>query len=181
MEDFVVLVDEKNKKIGIEEKLKAHIEGKMHRAFSIFVFNSKNELLLQQRAKTKYHCPELWSNTCCSHPRPKEGYYEAAHRRLKEEMGFDCKLKKLFCFTYNTRFDNGLIENEYDCVFIGKSDKTPVLNKEEAMAYKWISIEEIEKDINEAPDKYTFWLKVALQKLKTIQQDSWFDSKLFKQ
>lgn len=132
----VVLVNKKNKKIGVEEKIKVHKEGKLHRAFSIFVFNSKGELLIQQRAKIKYHSGELWSNTCCGHPKPNESYQKAVHRRLKEEMGFDCNIKKLFCFIYKIDFKNGLIENEYDCVFIGEFDGMPKPNTKEIKNYK---------------------------------------------
>ncbi|MBW2999926.1 isopentenyl-diphosphate Delta-isomerase [Candidatus Woesearchaeota archaeon] len=165
----VILVDKNNRKIGVEEKIKAHKEGKLHRAFSIFVFNSKGELLLQQRAKTKYHSEGLWSNTVCSHPKPNETYHQAIHRRLKEEMGFDCKLKKLFCFIYNTGFQNGLIENEYDCVFIGKFDGKPKPNPKEIMDYKWIPVKELKKDIIKNPNKYSVWLKIALNRIKSSQ------------
>jgi isopentenyl-diphosphate delta-isomerase len=162
---FVVLVDKNNRKIGVEEKIKAHKEGKLHRAFSIFIFNSKGQLLLQQRAKTKYHSNRLWSNTVCSHPRPGELYLQAAHRRLKEEMGFDCPLKKLFCFIYNAEFKNGLSENEYDCVFAGNFDGIPKPNKKEIMNFKWIKIEDLKKDINKYPQKYSVWLNIALKLL----------------
>ncbi len=165
----VILVDKDNRKIGIEEKIKAHKEGKLHRAFSIFIFNSKGELLIQQRAKTKYHSGGLWSNTVCSHPKPNETYQQASHRRLKEEMGFDCKLKKLFCFIYNTGFQNGLIENEYDCVFIGKFDGKIKPNPKEVMNYKWIPIEKLKQKINKNLSKYTIWLKLALNRIKSSQ------------
>lgn len=166
MKQQVILVDKNNRKIGTEEKIKAHKEGKLHRAFSIFIFNSKEELLIQQRAKTKYHSGGLWSNTVCSHPKPDETYLQAAHRRLKEEMGFDCKLKKLFCFVYNTGFQNGLIENEYDCVFIGRFDGKPKQNPKEVMNWKWISIKELKQDIIKNPNRYTVWLKLALKRIK---------------
>ena len=165
----VVLVDKNNRKIGIEEKIKAHKEGKLHRAFSIFIFNSKGELLIQQRAKTKYHSGGLWSNTVCSHPKPNETYQQAIHRRLKEEMDFDCKLKKLFCFIYNTGFQKGLIENEYDCVFIGNFDGKPKPNPQEIMNYKWISVNELKQDIIKNSNKYTIWLKISLNRIKSLQ------------
>ncbi|MCD6177895.1 isopentenyl-diphosphate Delta-isomerase [bacterium] len=164
--EFVVLVDKKNRKIGVEEKIKAHKEGKLHRSFSIFVFNSKGELLIQQRAKRKYHSPGIWSNTVCGHPRPNETFLEAVHRRLKEEMGFDCKLKKLFCFVYRAEFQNGLIENEYDCVFVGKFNGNPKPNPKEVMNFKWISIKELKKDMLAHPNKYSVWMKIALDKMK---------------
>jgi len=163
----VVLIDKHNKKIGVCEKLKAHKEGKLHRAFSIFVFNSKEELLIQRRAKEKYHCGGIWANTVCSHPRPNETYNQAVHRRLKEEMGFDCKLKKLFCFIYRAEFSNGLIENEYDCVFVGKFNGEPKPNKKEIMDFKWISLKDLRKDIKEHPEKYSVWLRIALKKIKS--------------
>ena len=161
----VILVDKKDRKIGVEEKIKAHKEGKLHRAFSIFIFNSKGELLIQQRTKTKYHSGGLWSNTCCGHPKPGESREEAAHRRLKEEMGFDCKLKKLFCFRYNLGLKGGLTENESNCVFIGKFDREPKPNSAEVMNYKWISIKELKQEIIKNPDKYTAWLKKILKKI----------------
>lgn len=165
----VILVDKNNRKIGIEEKMKAHREGKLHRAFSIFIFNSKGESLIQQRAVTKYHSGGLWSNTVCSHPKPDESYEQAVHRRLKEEMGFDCKLKKLFCFIYKTSFQSGLIENEYDCVFIGKFDGKPKPDTREIMDYKWVPTEELRQDITKNPEKYSVWSKIALKKIKLSQ------------
>ncbi len=164
----VILVDKNNKKIGVEEKIKAHKEGKLHRAFSIFIFNSKGELLIQQRAKTKYHSKGLWSNTTCSHPKPNETYHQAVHRRLKEEMGFDCKLQKLFCFRYNLGLKKGLIENEYNCVFIGKFDREPKPNPKEVMNYKWISIKELKRDTIKNPNKYAAWFKILFKKLENI-------------
>lgn len=170
MEERVILVDKNNKEIGFEEKIKAHENGKLHRAFSIFIFNSKGELLLQQRAKTKYHSESLWSNTVCSHPRPNETYQEATHRRLKEEMGFDCELKKLFCFIYNKGFHNGLTENEYDCVFVGKFDGKPKPNPEEIENIKWVNFSELKKDIEQNPNKYSVWLRIALKKSKDLDK-----------
>jgi len=166
MAEQVVLVDKNNKKIGVEDKIKAHKEGKLHRAFSVFIFNSKGELLIQRRAKTKYHSGSLWSNSVCSHPKPNEPYRQAAERRLKEEMGFNCKLKKLFCFIYNADFQNGLIENEYDCVFTGKFDGKPNPNQKEISGYKWVSIKNLKRDIIKNSSKYTIWLKIALNKMK---------------
>ncbi len=170
--NFVILVNKNNRRIGIEEKIKAHKEGKLHRAFSIFIFNSKGELLVQQRAKTKYHSGNLWSNSVCSHPKPNETYLQATHRRLKEEMGFDCKLKKLFCFVYNADFQNGLIENEYDCVFIGKYDGKIKPNKKEVQNCKWTSLKDLKEDIKKNPDKYSVWLKIILEKNKLKIQEN---------
>ena len=170
--EYVVLVDENDREVGVEEKMKAHVDAKLHRAFSIFVFNEKNELLLQQRAKSKYHCAGMWANTCCSHPRPKETYEQAIHRRLVEEMGFDCDLENLFCFTYKETFDNGLTEHEYDCVFTGKiSSSTKIKpNHEEVENYKWILPKDLEKDIKKNPKKYTVWLKIASEKLTRLKK-----------
>ena len=133
----VILVDEKDKEIGLEEKIKAHKEGKLHRAFSVFVFNQKGEMLLQRRALTKYHSGGLWTNTCCSHPRKGEDVDKAASRRLKEEMGFSCGLKEVFSFIYKTGFDNGLMEHEFDHVFVGAYESEPKINPEEVAEYKW--------------------------------------------
>ncbi len=159
MKQFVVLVDNKNRKIGEMEKLEAHKKGLLHRAFSIFIFNSKGELLIQQRAKSKYHSWGLWSNTVCGHPKPVERYLTAAHRRLKEEMGFDCALKKKDCFIYKKQFKNGLIEYEYDCIFVGKFDDTPKPNLSEVADWKWISISDLKKAITKNPEEYTYWFR----------------------
>ena len=154
------MVDEKDKEVGVEEKLKAHQNGgKLHRAFSIFVFNSKGEILLQKRAKEKYHSALLWTNTCCSHPRPDEDIEAAARRRLKEEMGFDCDLEEKFSFIYKIDFENGLSENEFDHVFFGKFDGEPKPDSKEVADWKWVSVEELKQDIKENSEKYTFWLK----------------------
>jgi len=161
----VILVDEADNQIGTAEKLQAHKEGKLHRCFSAFVFNSEGKLLLQQRAKSKYHSGGLWSNTCCSHPRPGEAVEAAAHRRLKEELGFDCPLKEAFTFIYKTKFDNGLFEHEFDHVFIGKFDGSPIPNPEEVESWTWVSLAELKKDIKENPENYTYWLKVSIGKV----------------
>lgn len=162
---YVVLVDEKDTRLGTEEKLKAHKDGKLHRAISIFVFNDKDELLIQRRALEKYHCGGIWANTVCSHPRDGESYEAAAHRRLREEMGFDCELTKLFCFTYKAEFDNGLTEHEYDCVFAGDWNGTPKPDPNEIMDFKWISIDDLKEDIRLNPEKYAAWIKIALDRV----------------
>lgn len=165
MEEKIILVDENDNEIGAEEKIKTHKEGKLHRAFSIFVFNNKNELLLQKRANNKYHSNGLWSNTCCSHPNLKEGIEEAAYRRLKEEMGFNCELKKIFSFCYKTPFNNGLIENELDHVFIGKFNGKVKPNAEEVEDYRWASIDKIKQELEEKPENYSYWFKLAFPKI----------------
>jgi isopentenyl-diphosphate delta-isomerase len=165
MTENIILVDEKDNVIGTEEKIKIHQEGKLHRAFSIFIFNSNGELLLQRRAKSKYHSGGLWTNTCCSHQREGESLEEAIHRRLKEEMGFDCELKEAFTFTYKVKFDNGLSENEYDHVFMGRYEGEPNPNPEEVDEWKWIKLEELKQDTQENPDNYTYWLKASIDKV----------------
>ncbi len=165
MKEEIILVDKNDNKIGTGEKMKVHQDGKLHRAFSIFVFNSKNKMLLQKRAKTKYHCGGLWTNTCCSHPRSGESLEKATHRRLQEEMGFDCELKKIASFIYRAEFDNGLTEHEYDHIFTGRFDGEPKLNSEEADDYKWISLEELKKEIKKNPESFTVWFKIAMEKV----------------
>lgn len=164
MEERIILVDKNDNEIGNGEKMEVHRQGKLHRCFSIFVFNSKGQLLLQQRAKSKYHSGGLWTNTCCSHPRVGDELKEAAHRRLREEMGFDCELIEIFTFIYKAKLDHGLCEHEYDHVMIGKFDGEPIPNPEEADGWKWIGLDELKKDIMAYPENYTYWFKVALEK-----------------
>ena len=163
----VILVDGKNREIGWEEKIKAHKEGKLHRAFSIFVFNSKGELLLQKRAETKYHSPALWTNTCCSHPTPGKKLIDEAIRRLKEEMGIESDLREIFSFVYKAIFGN-LTEYEFAHVFVGKFNGTPILNREETEDWKWIKPEELKRDIKENPQNYTYWFKLILDKVLKV-------------
>lgn len=165
MSDRLILIDENDTPIGTEEKLKAHKLGKLHRAFSVFIFNKIGDLLLQRRSLNKYHSAGLWSNTCCSHPRPGEDTLAAAHRRLQEEMGFDCELKEVFSFFYKTEFENGLIENECDHIVIGNYDNEPVPNPEEVENYGWIKANTLKDDIAAHPEKYSVWLKISLDKV----------------
>jgi len=165
MEDFVILVDEHDNPIGTEEKMKAHQEAKLHRAFSIFIFNSSGEMLLQQRAADKYHSAYLWTNACCSHPRPGETVEQAAHRRLREEMGFDTELKKAFHFIYKAKFDHGLTEHELDHVFIGQYDGAIHSNPDEVEAYKWIDPKLLKEDMEKHPENYTVWFRIAIEKV----------------
>ena len=169
----VILVDKKGNQIGIEEKIKAHFKGKLHRAFSIFIFNSKGKLLLQKRAKSKYHSGGLWSNTCCSHPRPNRNLKEEAERRLKEEMGINCDLKEVFSFIYKVKVKakkGNLIEHEFDHVFLGKFDKNPKPKKREVEDWKWANIEQLKKDIKENPERYAYWFKLILEKVLTKKE-----------
>lgn len=159
MPERIILVDEKDKEIGTEFKMKVHKEGKLHRAFSIFVFDAQKNLLLQKRASQKYHSGGLWSNTCCSHPRVGETLDGAAHRRLKEEMGFDCMLQKIFSFIYKVNLGDGLTEHEFDYVLAGSFDGRPQINAQEVEDFKWVSLEFLSCDIKNNPDKYTYWLK----------------------
>lgn len=164
----IILVDEDDKEIGVKEKLKAHLEGKLHRAFSILIFNSKGEILIQKRSKLKYHSAGLWSNTCCSHPGPNENLVEAAKRRLKEEMGVECDLNEVFTFAYRIKIGN-LIENEIDHVFFGKFDGHPKIDKNEVEDFKWVNPKDLEKDIKKHPQKYTFWFKKILNHVKKFK------------
>lgn len=164
IQDFVILVDENDNDIGVMEKLQAHEQGLLHRAFSVFIFNDQEELLLQQRAISKYHSGGLWTNTCCSHPRPNETVKDAANRRLFEEMGMSCDLQIKTNFIYKTPFDNGLTEHELDYVLIGHTNQHPIINKDEVESYKWESILDIKKDIVSNPNQFTSWFKIALEK-----------------
>ncbi len=170
-EEQVILVNEKDEQIGLMPKMEAHEKALLHRAFSVFVFNDKNELMIQQRALGKYHSPGLWTNTCCSHQREGESNIEAGKRRLQEEMGFTTDLKDTISFIYKAPFDNGLTEHEFDHILVGQYNGNPVLNPEEAHAYKWISLEELKTDMSKNPDQYTEWFKIIFDKYyKHIQQ-----------
>lgn len=165
MEELVILVDQDDRETGVMEKIQAHREALLHRAFSVFVFNSKGELMLQQRALGKYHSPGLWTNTCCSHPRPGEDTEAAAHRRLQEEMGFDCTLTKIFHFTYKAPFDNKLTEHEVDHVFVGFSDTLPVINPEEVESYRFATLDDISVEMAENPELFTVWFQIAFERV----------------
>ncbi len=167
MQEYVTLVDENDNVVGAAEKIDAHKNPKLHRAFSIFIANSKGELLIQQRAWEKYHNPGMWANTCCGHPRPGESLEAAAHRRLQEEMGFDTRMVKAFSFIYKSEFENGLTEKEYDHVFVGKWDGTPKRNIYEVADYKWIPTDVLKEDIKKNPEIYTAWFKTAWELLLT--------------
>lgn len=161
------MVDATDTPIGQMEKMQAHREAQLHRAFSIFIFNSNNELLIHQRALEKYHSGGLWTNTCCSHPRPGEPTIEAAHRRLHEEMGMNCELRPLLEFTYKAKLDKGLTEHEYDHVFIGHTDSTSIPNPEEVAAIKYVALDELSRQIAEHPDLFTVWFKVIFDRVRT--------------
>jgi isopentenyl-diphosphate delta-isomerase len=159
-EEEVILVNENDEPIGLMPKLEAHQKAVLHRAFSVFILNDKNEIMLQQRAHQKYHSPLLWTNTCCSHQRHGETNIEAGSRRLFEEMGFKTELKELFHFIYQAPFDNGLTEHELDHVMIGYFNENPTINPEEVEAWKWMKIEAIKEDMLQNPEIYTVWFKI---------------------
>lgn len=163
MEEKVILVSEKDEQLGLMGKMEAHKKAVLHRAFSVFIFNDKGELMLQQRALNKYHSPGLWTNTCCSHQRDGETNIQAGKRRLEEEMGFKCELKESFWFVYKAAFDNGLTEHELDHVMIGYYDDDPKINKEEVASYKWMLLEDVKKDIAQHPELYTEWFKIIFK------------------
>lgn len=165
MIEEVILVNERDEPVGLMEKMEAHKKGVLHRAFSVFIFNSKNELLLQQRALTKYHSAGLWTNTCCSHPRSSEETLAAAQRRLKEEMGIEVPLSYKTQFIYKSEFDNGLTEHELDHVFVGYSEANPVINSEEVHSFRWRNIEELKQEISSSPEQFTSWFRIALEKI----------------
>lgn len=161
-ETEVILVDTHDNEIGKMGKLEVHQKGELHRAFSVFIFNNKNELLLQRRAFGKYHSEGLWTNTCCSHPAPGETILQAANRRLMEEMELECSLESSFSFIYKAELANNLIEYELDHVILGFSDETPHINPSEAIAFKWLNVETIVEDIKNHPEQYTVWFKIIM-------------------
>jgi len=163
-EELVILVNENDEQIGLMPKMEAHEKAVLHRAFSVFVFNNKNQLMLQQRAANKYHSPLLWTNTCCSHQRDGESNLEAGVRRLKEEMGFVCDLEEKTSFIYKAPFDNGLTEHELDHVMVGYYDRDPKINREEVERFKYMTVEEVKEDISLKPEIYTEWFKIIFEK-----------------
>ncbi|MDP2655394.1 MAG: isopentenyl-diphosphate Delta-isomerase [bacterium] len=163
-EEQIILVNKDDVRIGAMGKLETHEKGLLHRAFSIFVKNNKGEIMLQKRARGKYHSGGLWSNTCCGHPRDGADLISAAHRRLTEEMGFDCPLKEIFTFMYQANLDSGLKENEFLHVFIGEYNNAPVVNPEEVSDWKWMKFDEIKSDVSKNPDDYTYWFKIMIGK-----------------
>ncbi|MCB4799605.1 isopentenyl-diphosphate Delta-isomerase [Neotamlana laminarinivorans] len=163
-EEKVILVNEQDEQIGLMGKMEAHEKALLHRAFSVFVFNDKHELMLQQRAFSKYHSPGLWTNTCCSHQREGESNIEAGKRRLFEEMGFVTELEETTSFIYKAPFENGLTEHEYDHIMLGYFNDAPEINTDEVEAWKWMPLEAVKNDINLNPDTYTEWFKIIFEK-----------------
>ncbi len=171
IEEQVILVNEQDEPIGLMNKMEAHEKAVLHRAFSVFILNDKNEVMLQQRAHHKYHSPLLWTNTCCSHQRAGETNIEAGKRRLFEEMGFQTELKELFHFIYKAPFDNGLTEHELDHVMIGYYNNAPVINPDEVEHWKWMSIEAIKEDMKQHPETYTVWFKIIFDEFYHYLED----------
>ena len=163
-EEHVILVNEKDEQIGLMPKMEAHEKAVLHRAFSVFIFNDKNELMLQQRALSKYHSPGLWTNTCCSHQRDGESNIQAGKRRLMEEMGFVVDLQESISFIYKAPFDNGLTEHEYDHVLIGRYNENPHINREEVADWKWMPLEAVKRDMEVHSELYTEWFKIIFEK-----------------
>jgi len=174
-EDYVILVNRNNEEIGTMPKLEAHQKALLHRAFSVFVLNSKGEIMLQQRAAHKYHSPNLWTNTCCSHQLLGESNITAGKRRLLEEMGFQTELEELFSFIYKAPFENGLTEHEFDHVMIGYYENDPMINPEEVAAWKWMDPEAIKKDLKDNESHYTVWFRIIFQRLydHLVQKQTW--------
>ena len=170
IEEQVILVDVNDNQLGLMPKMEAHQKGVLHRAFSVFVFNSNNELMLQQRALHKYHSPGLWTNTCCSHQRNGELNIEAGKRRLFEEMGFVTDLEEKISFIYKAPFDNGLTEHELDHIMVGNYNKPPEINKAEVSDWKWMGLKEVKDDIQNNPNLYTAWFKIIFDKYYTSIQ-----------
>jgi isopentenyl-diphosphate delta-isomerase len=171
-EEKVILVNEQDQPIGLMPKMEAHEKALLHRAFSVFVLNSKNEIMLQQRAAHKYHSPLLWTNTTCSHQRQGETNIQAGTRRLQEEMGFTTELKELFSFIYKAPFDNGLTEHELDHVMIGYYNDAPLLNADEAESWKWMAIEAVKADMQQHPELYTVWFRIIFDEFYHFLEDN---------
>ncbi len=176
MNQSLILVDENDIQQGNGEKLLIHQLGLLHRAFSVFIFNTKGQLLLQQRSDNKYHSAGLWSNTCCSHPLSGEDITETIGRRLYEEMGMNCPTKFVFKFMYKVKFENGLTEHEYDHVYLGVTDELPIPEISEVKNWKYIYLNDLETDITEHPQLYTEWLKICLPRLIKSSNNSFMQS-----
>jgi len=166
-EEQVILVDQNDNPIGLMPKMEAHEKAILHRAFSVFILNNNNELMLQQRALHKYHSPGLWTNTCCSHQRDGEENITAGRRRLQEEMGFEVPLKETISFIYKAPFDNGLTEHELDHVLLGYYEGEPKINPDEVATWKWMHIVDVKNDIKKYPEMYTEWFKIIFDKFYT--------------
>ncbi|MBU0049647.1 isopentenyl-diphosphate Delta-isomerase [Klebsiella pneumoniae] len=173
MEDAVILVDKNDNELGTMPKLEAHIVGALHRAFSIFIFNSKQQLLIQQRAISKYHSGGLWANTCCSHPLPNELLSDAIHRRLDEELGMQCDMQSIGTILYNEKVTDDLIEHEFDHLFLGFSNELPHSNPDEVMNYRWVSLDTLYQDTEKNPQNYSIWFRYILNRMGIEQFSRW--------
>jgi len=169
--EHVILVTPNDEVVGTMEKMEAHEKGLLHRAFSVFVFNDRGEMLIHRRAASKYHSPGLWTNACCSHPRMGETVHEAAHRRLMEEMGFDCELLPMFRFIYRAELEGGLIEHELDHVLMGRFNHAPLPNADEVGDWKYMDMKSLEEHMRLYPQAYTVWFRMALPKLIDVIHD----------
>jgi isopentenyl-diphosphate delta-isomerase len=167
--EHVILVDEADRETGTMEKIEAHAKGMLHRAFSILLFNSKGEILIQKRAHTKYHSAGLWTNTCCSHPAPGELMKDATRRKLMQEMGIDEPSDFAFKFMYRTELENNLVEHELDHVFLGKFDGQPAINVKEVEAYRWVSLDALRKEIEMSPENFTYWFKLIMSRPEMLE------------
>lgn len=162
MTERLILVDAEDREVGTAGKMEAHREGRLHRAFSVFVFDDEGRLLMQRRAAGKYHSGGLWTNTACGHPRPGEATADAARRRLREEMGIDCPLRPLFAFTYRAELDDGLVEHELDHVLAGVCPHHPDPDPAEAEGWTWADPADVRLDVERRPERYTAWFRLAL-------------------
>ena len=162
-DEQVILVDERDRELGAAEKLSAHRAGALHRAFSVFIFDGAGRLLMQRRAREKYHSGGLWSNTACGHPRPGETTGSAARRRLSDEMSLECELREAFEFVYRAELAGALVEHEYDHVFVGTCEQEPAPDPSEVGAWRWMSMDELRKDLKEEPHRYSTWLRLAVE------------------
>lgn len=172
MTEFVVLVDKEDNPIGKEEKLRAHLKGSLHRAFSLFVFNSREQLLIQKRSDLKYHTPGLWSNSCCSHPRPGETSFSAAKRRISEEMGFSCNIRSLFSCYYYMELNNKLIEHEKNQILIGNYDGEPNPDPQEVSDWKWLTLDNLTEEIKVSPGQFTPWFLLIMKQYFSLIGDA---------
>lgn len=170
MSDLIVLVDESDREVGTKDRLATHVDGALHRAVSVYVFNSVERLLLTRRAACKYHSGGLWTNTCCTHPKPGESTQDAARRCLRKEVGIDCEITSAFHFIYRAELANGLTEHELDHVFVATYDIDPNLDPNESDAYEWVDPQELSRDIEAHPEKYTAWLPLSLNRAIEVQR-----------
>lgn len=175
MEEMLIIVDHKDNPIRSEGKIAVHQQGLLHRAFSIFIFDSKGRLLLQQRAYGKYHSAGLWTNSCCGHPRWEENTDEAASRRLREEMGFSTRLKKVYSFTYHAKVPGNLIEHEFDHIYVGLFDGYPQVNPDEAADWLWIDISQLNHKLKSQPENFTVWFRTIIKNVNSNELEHWWE------